>query len=192
MPVMLSSRCVWLFLLMALAVSVPSTAEAKLPRGIKIGDHTMALNGEGTRTKAFVSIYETGLYLLRPSSNATEILAADQMMAIRVRITSSFVSQSSLVSSLQDGLKKSTGGNTAAIKKETQLFLKYLKDDVNKNDTFDFVYFPQKGTYIIKNGKMQGNIPGLAFKKAFFGIWLSDKPVDKNLRSAMLRASATR
>ena len=48
------------------------------------------------------------------------------------------------------------------------------------------MYTPNKGLSVLKNGKSQGVIPGLAFKKAFFGIWLSDSPVDKDLRKGML------
>lgn len=163
-------------------------AHAKLPRVIKVGSNEIVLNGEGSRSKAFISIYESGLYLVSPSSNAAAILDAEQLMAIRIRITSSFVSRSSLVSSLEEGLKKSTGGNATKIANETQAFMKCLKDEVKKNDLYDFLYVPNKGMYIVKNGKIQGTVPGLAFKKAFFGIWLSDQPVDKSLRTALLTA----
>jgi len=61
-----------------------------------------------------------------------------------------------------------------------------VDDDVKKNDIYDFMYTPNKGLSVLKNGKSQGVIPGLAFKKAFFGIWLSDSPVDKDLRKGML------
>ncbi len=192
MPNTLSSRHLGLLVLATCVALIPKAAEARLPEALKIGDQTLVLNGKGTRTKAFVSVYESGLYLLRPSSNAAEILPANQLMAIRVRITSGFVSRASLVSSLKEGLKKSTRGNTNAIEEETRLFLECLKDEVRKNDQYDFVYVPGKGMVILKNGKLQGSVPSLAFKQAFFGIWLSDQPVDKKLRTAMLRSAANR
>lgn len=182
----LRRHCLLTFI--AIATIGPGIAHAKLPRVIKVGSHEIVLNGEGSRSKSFISIYESGLYLVSPSSNASAILDAEQLMAIRIRITSSFVSRSSLVSSLEEGLKKSTGGNTSKITNETQAFMNCLKDEVKKNDLYDFLYVPNKGMYIVKNGKIQGTIPGLAFKKAFFGIWLSDQPVDKKLRTALLTA----
>lgn len=185
-------RCAGPIAFAALVTLLPNSAEAKLPREIKIGNQSVVLNGKGTRTKTFVSIYESGLYLLSPSSDAEEILAADQLMAIRIQILSGFVSRAKLVSSLLEGLKKSTDGKIATIEKETQLFLSCLKDEVKKNDIYDFVYRPSQGLYILKNGKMLGNVPGLAFKQAFFGIWLSDQPVDKDLRTAMLRSATKR
>lgn len=174
------------------AVLMTGTAQAELSKQLKIGDQTMQLNGAGKRTKTFVQIYESGLYLMKPSRDARSIISADELMAIRVKITSGFVSRSSLVSSLQDSLKKSTGGNVAAISKETQMFMNALKDEVKKNDIYDFVNVPTKGLYILKNGKIKGNIPGKAFKQALFGIWLSNSPVDKNLRQAMLTGETVR
>jgi hypothetical protein len=38
----------------------------------------------------------------------------------------------------------------------------------------------------LKNNEQVQLIPGLEFKKAFFGIFLSDNPIQKNLKKAML------
>jgi len=169
-----------------LIVSVVANAHAELGPQIKIGDQVLRLNGAGTRTKTFVQIYESGLYLLTPTRDARAILEADELMAIRVRITSGFVSRAALVSSLQDGLAQSKGGIADEFGREIEQLQQTLSDEVKKNDVFDFVYVPKKGLHILKNGKVQGAIPGLAFKKALFGVWLSDSPVDKDLRQAML------
>lgn len=181
-------------LLFAIIISAmpASNASAELTQQLKIGGQTLHLNGSGTRTKAFVQIYESGLYLLSANRDAQAILAADELMAIRVQITSGFVSRDSLVASLEDGLHMSTGGMKDKIADETKMFVETLKDEVKKNDIYDFVHVPNKGLYILKNGKMQGMIPSLTFKKALFGIWLSDSPVDKSLRHAMLSGARQR
>lgn len=175
-----------------LLATYASLAVAELPTQINISGQALKLNGSGKRTKTFVNIYESGLYLRIPSRDANAILAAEDLMAIRVKITSGFVSRASLVASLEESLKKSTKGNTAAIAKETEMFKTSLKDEVQKNDIYDFVYVPSKGMYVMKNGKLKGNIPGVQFKKALFGIWLSDSPVDKGLRQAMLSGPTRR
>ncbi|GAB5402594.1 MAG: chalcone isomerase family protein [Aureliella sp.] len=165
---------------------------ADLPGELNISGHVLKLNGAGKRTKTFVTVYESGLYLRAPSRDARAVLAAEDLMAIRVKITSSFVSRSSLLASLEEGLKKATGGRADSIAKETKAFVDSLKGDVKKGDVYDFVYVPTKGIYVMKNEKVQGVVPGVAFKKALFGIWLSDSPVDKNLRQAMLSGSTVR
>ena len=113
-------------------------------------------------------------------------------MAIRIRIKSSFVSRATLVSSLKEGLAQSTGGRADELSKEVELLIRSLRDEVKANDVYDFVYMPGTGLTVYKNGKIQDTIEGLAFKKAFFGIWLSDSPVDKDLRQAMLSGGSIR
>lgn len=173
-------------LAITLGLTVISTASAKLGPELKFGEQVLQLNGSGVRTKSFVTIYEGGLYLVKPNRDAQTILAADEPMAIRIKITSGFVSRPSLVSSLKEGLAKSTKGNTEAIARETEQLQELFQDEVQKNDIYDFVYVPKEGLNVLKNGKAQGVIQGLEFKKAFFGIWLSDSPVDKDLRKGML------
>jgi hypothetical protein len=176
-------------LLMCFAVS--STARAELGPQLKIGEQVLQLNGAGVRTKTFMQIYESGLYLLKPTKDARAVLAADELMAIRVRITSGFVSRASLVSSLEEGLTRSSNGKPDAYKREIEQLQQILRDEVKKNDVYDFVYVPTKGINVLKNGKVQGVISGLEFKQAFYGIWLSDNPVDKDLRQAMLSGKAS-
>ena len=57
---------------------------------------------------------------------------------------------------------------------------------VSSGDYYEFIYLPEKGTHVIKNNDLVDLIPGLKFKKAFFGIFLSDNPIQKNLKKAML------
>ncbi len=173
--------------LAALAICLTSaSAQAELTRELKISGQKLQLNGAGSRTKTFIQVYESGLYLKNKSSDAKAIIEADEMMAIRIRITSGFVSRDALLKSLNEGLEKSTKGDVASIKKERDAFVKTLSEEVKKNDIYDFVNIPSKGLYVLKNGKVKGTIAGLPFKKALFGIWLCDTPADKTLKAAML------
>lgn len=165
---------------------------AELPPEIRAGQHRLVLNGWGTRTKTFLDLYVAGLYLTRPSQDSAAIVAADEPMAIRVKITSSFVSQSKLAASLEEGFRKSTGGKVAPIRKEIDLFQKCLKEDINQGDVFDLVYVPQHGVIVNKNGKFKGVVAGIAFKRSLFGIWLSSNPTDETLKQAMLTRRAVR
>ena len=57
---------------------------------------------------------------------------------------------------------------------------------VTTGDFYEFIYLPDVGTHVAKNQQLVDVIPGLEFKKAFFGIFLSDDPIQKNLKKAML------
>ena len=168
------------------------TLGSDLPPQIQAGEHRLVLNGQGVRTKTFVQLYVAGLYLTRPSNNAAQVVAADEPMALRIQITSGFVSQSSLVASLEDGFENATGGNSRELRKQIDQFRECFKDDIKKGDVFDMVYIPQYGVIVNKNGKLKGSVPGVEFKRALYGIWLSDKPADSTLKQALLTTRKVR
>ena len=167
-------------------------AGEELPAQIQTGEHRLGLNGSGARTKTFLELYVAGLYLTKPNSNSTNIIAADEPMAIRIKITSGFVSQSSLVDSLEDGFKKVSGGDSREIRKEINQFRECFKDEIKKGDVFEMLYLPNQGVSVSKNGKLMGTVVGAKFKQALFGIWLSDKPADADLKQALLTPTKRR
>lgn len=177
----------WLVVALFFLMSGNLAGAAALPDSLKIGDTPLLLNGSGARTKYLMEMYVGGLYLKQPNTNPAAILAADELMAIRLQITSGLVSQEKMVAAINEGFQNSTGGQTAAIEAEIQKFRLCFRDKIVKGDVFDIVYTPGKGVLVVKNGKLQGVVPGLAFKQAVFGIWLSDNPADSNLRVAMLQ-----
>lgn len=184
---MLNSVVTVAFILVGSGLSfMTANAAEKLPPQIQAGEYRLILNGSGVRTKAILELYEAGLYLTKPNSNSANIIAADEPMALRIKITSGFVSQSSLVDSLEDGFKNATGGDTREVRKEIEQFRGFFADEIKKGDTFDMVYLPQHGVIVNKNGKLKGAIAGAKFKQALFSIWLSDKPADKTLKQALL------
>lgn len=180
------------FILFGSSVPNPPAIAGNLPSQLRAGEHHLVLNGEGPRTKAFLELYVAGLYLTESNNDAAQIIAADQPMAIRIQITSSFVSQNSLVDSLEEGFKNATGGDTREIRKQIDEFRVCFKDAIAKGDTFDMVYLPKHGVIVNKNGKLKGAIPGTKFKQALFSIWLSDKPADATLKHALLTAGRVR
>ncbi len=163
-----------------------------LPSQIQAGEHRLVLNGEGARTKTLLELYVAGLYLTQSSNDAAQIIAADQPMAIRIKITSSFVSQKSLVDSLEEGFRNATGGDTREIRKQIDEFRDCFKDAIAKGDTFDMVYLPKHGVIVNKNGTLKGAVAGTKFKQALFSIWLSNKPADATLKQALLTTGRVR
>ncbi len=162
------------------------TAQAELPATLKAEGAMLTLNGSGARTKYLMQMYVAGLYLAEPSRDAAAIIAANNPMAIRLEITSGLVSQEKLVESLNEGFENATAGNSAPLRREIEAFRKCFADEINKGDVFDLVYQPSRGVAVLKNGKPQGAVRGLAFKQALFGIWLSNKPADEDLKLALL------
>lgn len=180
-------------LLLFMAVLVSSTAVAQkevggvmLPATEKFKEHTLHLNGAGVREKLWIDLYAAGLYLHQKSKNAEEILNSDQPMSIKLHIVSKLITSDKMVEAVTKGFENSTSGNTAPIQNEIDTMLGFFKEDIKKNDIFDLVYVPSKGVVAYKNGKERGVVKGKEFKRALFGIWLSNRPADDGLRDELL------
>jgi hypothetical protein len=87
---------------------------------------------------------------------------------------------------LSEGLEKSTKNDTGPISKEIEQLSSAFNSNVTSGDFYAFIYIPEIGTHVLKNNELVELIPGLDFKKAFFGIFLSKNPIQKNLKNAML------
>jgi hypothetical protein len=177
------------FLLIVItAIQSEATDQRQMGNTIQVDDITLVLNGAGFRTAYGMRIYKCGLYLLKKNSNASEITDADQPMAIRMIIVSSLITGARLEKTTREGFANATNNNLTPIDSEINTFMTVARNDLKKGDDFMFIYTPQKGTEIIKNQKSLVLIKGLPFKKALFGIWLCDKPPQKELKEAMLSA----
>lgn len=160
-----------------------------LTRTIEFEGKKLQLNGFGSRTKFWTEVYLQALYLTTLSQDAKEIINSDTEMAIRLQITSSLVTSKKLSKSLEKGIIKSVGEeNVIKYKTQLEILEKLLgREDTKVNDGFNLIYAPSdKSIWVYKNNVLEGKIPGLDFKKAFFGIWLSDNPVDADLKNSLL------
>nr|WP_315172216.1 chalcone isomerase family protein [uncultured Flavobacterium sp.] len=160
-----------------------------VPRTIDFENQKLQLNGFGSRTKFWTEVYVQALYLSQLSEDAKDILDSDTNMGIRLQITSSLVSSQKLSKSLHKGMVKSIGEqNLPQFKMQLDLLEKLLNREATvENDAFNLIYSSnEKAILVYKNNQLEGKIPGFDFKKAFFGIWLSNNPVDAELKDALL------
>jgi hypothetical protein len=153
---------------------------------ISINDQTLYMNGEGPRKKAFITIYDVALYLTEKGSDADAIIMANHPMAIFLIIRSRLATATRISEAFREGLGKSAGGDVASIETQIDLFLAVFNDGVVKDDTFEFVYLPDSGLNIYKNGVVSEQIEGLSFKQALYGIWLSENPIAAKLKKQLL------
>lgn len=160
--------------------------DIEIADSIQIAEQSLALNGAGIRSKFFLNLYVGALYLNEKSGDAEALIAADEAMTIRLYITSSLIDGEKMSEATLDGFVKSTGGKLAPIQKEVEQLIGAFRDAVEDRDVFDLQYVPNQGVSVIRNGEVKVVVPGLAFKKALFGIWLSDDPVQDDLKEGML------
>ena len=169
-----------------MAVAQTEVGSVTLDNTLNFGNTELILNGAGIRKKAMVlKLYSGGLYLAKKSKDATSIINADETMAIRLVITSSFVSSEAMQEAVNEGFEASTGEKTTPIASEIKKFISFFNDEIVEEDMFDITY-QETGVVVYKNNKELGTIEGLDFKKALFGIWLGKDPADNKLKKGML------
>ena len=157
-----------------------------LPESLEVAKSELILNGAGVRSKFFIDLYVGGLYLQNKSNNPREIIEEDELMAIRLHIISSLITSKKMENATREGFENATKGNIEPIKRQIEQFISVFKEKIEENDIFDLIYLPGKGLEVYKNGELRSRIEGLAFKRALFGIWLSDKPAQNSLKEEML------
>lgn len=176
----------------ALSLMLVSSASAltlegvKLPDTMSAGGTELQLNGAGVRDKWFIDLYVGGLYLSKAENNAQKIIGADEPQAISLHIVSGLISSEKMTDATLEGFEAATDGNMKPIQKEIDRFMAVFDDEINEGDVFAMTHLPGEGVQVSKNWKPQDTIPGMAFKKALFGIWLSDDPAQEDLKEAML------
>lgn len=175
-----------------LSVLFAAPSFAKEVAGVKIDDSISAdgkqlsLNGAGIRTKWFMDIYVGGLYLPANTNDANKVIETDEPQAIKLHMVSGLVTSEKMQKATMEGFENATGGNVAPIKDEVDAFMAVFEEQISENDQYDLVYVPGKGVEVYKNAELKDTIGDLNFKKALFGIWLSDQPAQEDLKKSML------
>jgi len=173
-----------------MATSLPSYAKKVAGVDIEdtqsVGGVELVLNGAGLRKKLFIKLYVGGLYLDTVNNDAAAIVDADAPMMITLDLLSDLVTRKKMLKALNDGFKNSTGGNTEPLQAEIDQMKEAMQGKISSGDNITYAYEPGVGTHIVHNDKESAVIEGLEFKKALFGIWLSDKPAQDSLKKAML------
>lgn len=162
----------------------------KLPDSMPVAGQELKLNGAGIREKWMFDLYVSGLYLAAPTKDAKAVVAADENQTIRLHIISDKITSEKMASATMEGFENSLGGKTDALKPQIDEFIATFKEEIKVGDIFDLTYVKGDGVHVSKNGKEVKSIAGLEFKKALFGIWLSDSPAQESLKSELLGQAA--
>ncbi len=158
----------------------------KLAEKVTVGGQELVLNGGAVRTRAIFKVYVGSLYLPMKAGDLAGVLAKGprriQMNLLRD------LSADQLVDALNDGMKdNSTAAEMAALKAQQDQLTSIMKAFGEAKEgnvvTLDFV---DGATVVGFNGAAKGTIPGEPFNRALTKIWLGDKPVQADLKKAML------
>lgn len=163
-----------------------TVAGVNYPRTFKTENTTLLLNGAGIRSKWFIDLYTAGVYILKKSTAANEIINCDCVQAFRIVITSSLVTTDKFNAAIDEALNKSMNNNTSSITKEITQLKTALGTDLKANDEFLLVYHPKEGLKVYKNKEYRDTIKGLNFKKETMKIWLGENCINSDLKEDLL------
>ena len=174
--------------LLALAgpVQAAEVAGVKVQETASVGGKDLVLNGAGVRTRLVFKVYVAALYL---PVKATDLPAALAQSPRRVQLTMlRNVGADDLVKALVDGMNANNPPqDMAAVKPQTEQLLTVMQSigEAREGDVvaLDFV---EGETRVSHNGNAIGAIGGAPFNDALMKVWLGDKPVQDDLKKAML------
>jgi hypothetical protein len=182
-------------LLLAAVMLTGLAANAAEVAGVRIDDKTrvanaeLALNGAGLRKRAFFQVYAIGLYLPKKTSNAAEAISSTGPKRVAIHMLRD-VGADAFTEALADGIRANhSEAEAKALEpriKELAAIMAELKE-AKKGMAIALDWQPQGGTVMMVNGAARGKpIPGEDFYRALLRIWLGDKPVQDDLKKALL------
>lgn len=180
------------FVSLALSAALSAPVSALTVEGVDVPDTYSAmdtelkLNGAGTRSKWFMDLYVGGLYVPETIDDGVAVINADEPQAITLHIISGMITSDRMTEATLEGFESATDGDMSAIQDDVDRFMSVFEEEISEGDVFDLVYLPSEGVRVLKNGEVRDTVGDLEFKKALFGIWLSDTPAQKDLKARML------
>lgn len=182
---------------LVLAAALPLAALAAEVAGVKLDDRTkldgggpeLVLNGAGVRTRFVVKVYVAGLYLTEKKGAAADAIALGGPKRVGITMLRDVGAQQ-FNEALVDGFR---ANNSAADVEKLKGALDELSGimtglgEAKKGNVIALDFVPATGTHVLVNGAPKGKpIAGDEFYRALLRIWLGDKPVDGDLKKAML------
>ena len=160
--------------------------------GVKLDDRAsvagqdLVLNGAGVRTRAIFKVYVGSLYLpARVTSASAALAGVPRRVQLNLLRT---LTADQLVDALVDGLKDNNAASELdAVRPQVDALDRIMtgSGEVREGSvvTLDFA---DDATRIAQDGVAKGSGPGAAFNRAVMRVWLGDKPVQGDLKKAML------
>jgi hypothetical protein len=179
-----------MFLAALLTAAVAAGAAPVEVAGVKVPDTetmdgvTLKLNGAGLRKKAIFKVYVAGLYVETPSKDAAALLASNQVKSMRLHILRNLKGKQ-VSDAIAEGFELNSQAAMPQLKPRLDK-LAAMIPDVSEGDQIALTWVPDKGTTVSVRGTNVGTIEGRDFADALFAVWLGPKPVQEDLKKALL------
>jgi hypothetical protein len=178
------------FLLVLLAAPAlgAEVAGVKIEENTKVGNTDLVLNGAGLRKRVFFQVYTIGLYLPRKAGNATGAINAEGPKRVSIHMLRD-VGAAQFTEALADGIRENHSEAEAKALEPRVQALAAIMAEVKEAKKGMTITLDWNGTATVIGiaGTPAGKpIEGADFYRALLRIWLGDKPVQDDLKKALL------
>jgi hypothetical protein len=175
-----------LLLAFALPLQAAEVAGVKFDERVRIADTELALTGAGLRQRFIFDVYAMGLYVRDAKADPVMQPGAKRIAIHMLRN----VDADTFTQALVDGMRPNHDAATMKALEprigELSAVMASLKE-AKKGMAITLDWLPAAGTQMTVNGKPAGAaIAGEDFYQALLRIWLGPKPVQDDLKKALL------
>ena len=186
-------RIVCCTLLLAALTSLPPRAHAltvedtTFAASITIGEKPVSLRGAALlRWLKLVKVYAAALYLPEQTKSSDALSDIPKRLEISYLVA---IKGADFGPAAETILARNVSGAELKRLRSRIDRLNAAYRDIKPGDRYALTYQPGKGTELSWNGEPLVTIEGADFAAAYFSIWLGSKPLDDNLKTALLQKS---
>ena len=173
---------------------IPFAACAAEVAGVKIDDQTrvadtdLPLNGAGLRKRAFFRVYAIGLYLPQKSSSPAAVLEQPGPKRVAIHMLRD-VGADAFSEALADGIRANhSAAEAKALEPRVQELAAIMAElkEAKKGMAIALDWNGAETRLLARDKPIGRPIAGEDFYRALLRIWIGDKPVQDDLKKALL------
>jgi hypothetical protein len=182
----MATRLLLLLLAITLPLQAAEVAGVKFDDRARVADSELALSGAGLRQRFVFDVYAVALYVRDPK---TDRVAQGGAKRVAIRMLRD-VDADTFAKALVDGMRPNHDEATMRLLEpriaELNAIMAAVKE-ARKGMAIDLDWDPGTGTRVMIEGKAAGKaIAGEDFYQALLRVWLGPKPVQDDLKKALL------
>jgi hypothetical protein len=181
-------RLLAFLLLVPLAAMAAEVAGVKIDDKARIGSTDLVLNGAGLRKRAFFQVYALGVYVQQRSGNAATVVEQPGPKRVAIHMLRN-VGADAFNEALAEGIRANSPEAEAKALEPRLKELGAIIASVGEAKKGMAILLDWTGseTQVVIQGKPVGKpIAGEDFYRALLRIWVGDRPVQDDLKKALL------
>jgi hypothetical protein len=171
---------------LALPVSAAEVAGVKIDDAARVAGAELALKGAGLRKRLFVQVYAMGLYIADRKADPIAQGGAKRVAIHMLRDVDAGTFAKALVDGMRPNHDEATMKALEPRIAQLNAIMAAMKE-AKKGMAISLDWVPGTGTQVTIDGKAAGKpIEGEDFYRALLRIWVGEKPVQDDLKKALL------